>query len=190
LGITVADRGTADCASIGKLTFAATVLVGIVADSIVDESTGVGIAACISLAVVRASTIALLVAFDDTVTTGLTGQKVNVAVVGETLRLDTVSPERRADVANRASREARDTLAGRGVHDEATIRVARARAEGTALLGADHIAVSARLRSTVVYGTISMTGFVGNDFPFSVRLDDYIGSGNLFTGLSSVLLGA
>jgi hypothetical protein len=66
------------------LTVAAAVFVGVVADGVVDELAGVGVAASVVVAAGFATTIALFVPFYDTVAAGLAGEESDVPVVGET----------------------------------------------------------------------------------------------------------
>lgn len=73
LWIAGADRGAADGIGRGELAVAAAVLVGIVTDGIVDELARLWVAACVVFATRLATTVALLVAFDDAVTAGRSG---------------------------------------------------------------------------------------------------------------------
>jgi len=106
LGIAIANRVAAHGIGRGKLAVAAAIFVGVIADGVVDEFAGCGVAACVVFAACGATAVTLLVALDNAVAAGLTGEKGDVSVVGETLRLDAISSECRADVANGAWRKA------------------------------------------------------------------------------------
>lgn len=84
LGITGARARTANGLCGGELAVLAAVLIGIVADGIVDEFAGLWIAAAVASTACRAAAVALFVTFDDAVAAGLPGYGGNTTIVGET----------------------------------------------------------------------------------------------------------
>lgn len=84
LGIALANASAADGVGRGKLAVSAAVLVGIIADGVVLESTSVGVTARILATASRTTAIALLVTFYDAVSAGLASDGSNVPVVSET----------------------------------------------------------------------------------------------------------
>jgi hypothetical protein len=93
LRITGADARSADCAGGGELAVLTAVLIRVVADSVGLKLASVGIATRVVTTSCFATTVTLLIAFYDAVTTGLAGGKCNFLIVSKTIRLDAIAPQ-------------------------------------------------------------------------------------------------
>lgn len=82
LGVAGAGARTTNSLSRGELAVLATVLIGVVADGVTDEFTGLGIATAVASTARRAAAVALLITFDDAVAASLARNSGNTAVVG------------------------------------------------------------------------------------------------------------
>jgi len=91
LGIAFANTGPTHSARGGELTVTAAVFVGVIADSVAPEFARSRVAATVATAACCSTTIALLIAFDDTVATGLTGDGADSPIVSEAAGFDTVA---------------------------------------------------------------------------------------------------
>lgn len=175
-GIAAACASSADSVCGSELAASAAVVVRVVANSSSLEFTRRRIAALVVATSFCAAAVAVLTLFDNPVSALLTCNGGNLSVVRQATAFNAIASKSRANVADGAGAKLRDTLSGRGVHDEFGSGVAGARAERTALLRADNLAIGAGLRIAVVYCTKRMAGLVGNDLPFGRRLRNDIGS--------------
>lgn len=138
----------------------------------------VGTAAC------HTAAVAVFAWFDDAVAALLAGDGFDVLVVGQTIRVDRLTTNSAADIPDGAGAEVRDTLCRGRVHDVLLAGIARALAQGTALLRVDEVGIGASFGRAVVDCAVGVAGFVGDDLPFVGTLGtDYdVGSADCFSG--------
>jgi len=110
------------------LAAAAAVLIGIIANRVALVSASRGVTAWIVSTALLATTVALFVAFDNTVATLLASNSFNIPVVAQAVRPDVVVADSTADVADRARREFIDTALTGRVHDILSVSVTGVRA--------------------------------------------------------------
>lgn len=187
MGVAFANARTTDGARRGELATAAAVFVGVITNGICLEAACGSITALVITALLLTAAITLLVAFYNTVATALASDGGDVAVVGQTARLDTVPAKRRADVADATGRETSDARSRGWVHDEAVFGVTAFRAQRTALLGADNFRVGALGGGAVMDRSVGVARLVDDDLPLCVGSNDNVGASN---GLRAVRLGA
>ena len=160
--------------SAGKLTTTTAILIRIVAHRIVLEFTGLRVATVVVFATLFTATIAVFTFFHDAITTLVTGDGRDASIVGQTSTLHTVAAESRTYVANTAGTELRNTITRGRIHNVLRFRITRVGAERAALLRIDDLAICAGLRITIVHGSESMTGFVGDDLPLRRCLGHHV----------------
>lgn len=165
LRIAVAVAFPADGALGGELTVAAAVLVGVITDCAVLELASARITAVVVAAAFFATTVAVFIAFDDTVATLLPRDGLDVFVVAQAVGLDAVLADGAANVSNTARREVLNTLPAGRVHDVFAVSIARVCAERATLRRGNGVLLSASLRVAVVDGAKRVAGFVCNDLP-------------------------
>lgn len=190
LGIASALAGAADGRVGGELALAAAVFVGVVADGVVLEAAGGGVAAGVVATLGLAAAVAVLALFDDAVAADGLADGGDAAVVCEARGLDAVAQQGGADVADGAGREAGDALGGGGVHDVLLAGVAGGAAERTARLRVDRVGIGAGAGGAVVDGAVRVARLVGNDLPLGGGADDDVCAGDGLAGAAAVLLRA
>jgi hypothetical protein len=105
LRVTIARALAADGACAGKLTAAAAVFVGIIANSIVFVFASRGVATRVVATAFCATTITFFVAFNDAVATLLASDCLHLPVVAQAVGLNIAVSNGAANVANSAGRE-------------------------------------------------------------------------------------
>ncbi len=177
LRIADARARSANRAVRGELTSGrTTVLVAGITDRVGRELASGGITARIRPTPTRPSAVTVFSGFDNAISTLAARDGRNVLVGRQASRLDAVSPNRRADIADRARREFLDIGARRGVHDIRAARIASRGAQRTTLLRLDRGSIATRLRGAIMNGTKGVSRFMGDHLPFRAGPDHHIGA--------------
>jgi hypothetical protein len=106
------------------LTIAAAVFVGVVTDRVTLVEASRGVAAWVVATALLATTVALFIAFNNTVATLLASDRTHIPVVAQAICPDIVVADGTADVTDRARKELVNTALTQRVHDVSSIGVA------------------------------------------------------------------
>lgn len=178
-GIARAGASSADSPIASELAAFAAPFIRIVAHGTGLELACRGFAAVVVPTALLTTAVALLARLDDAVAALLAADGLHLPVVRQAIRLDRVTADGAANVADRTRAEVSDPLAGGGIHDVLLTGIARTGAERAALLGIDNVGVGASFRRAVMDGSKSVACLMGDDLPLAGTLspNDDVGTG-------------